>query len=331
MNTMTNFRARLASLLVFGGFTGAAIGCYGVDFDDQLAGVFYCQSDADCLENQACEQFRCVDDTGPALQLTLPEPLTPFGADETTMAVQFNVSGISDFLSDSNENVDGKGKVAIAIDGDIVAVTNIAGAQVQLDQPLEAGAHQLSIQAVFGDETTPYANPSASDFTTFYTEDVNGTKPQVAIVSPAQGHVHVLGEPLHVEAAVRNFRYVENGDDCIWESACDPFEVGAMCTNDCETVPDTPEGHSHAYLIENYPDCLGEMPLGCNGSYALSMRLSDNIQGDEDEVSGDIPANRFETTGPVTLTITLQYNQHDPYPNEEFVIFDQITIDVVDP
>ena len=61
--------------------------------------------------------------------------------------------------------------------------------------------------------------------------------------------------------------------------------------------------------------------------------LSDlySVQGDEDEVSGEIPGDRFTSTGPMTLTVTLQYNAHDPYPNEDFVIFDQVTISVVNP
>ncbi|GEM_PF-2049462 len=317
----------LGALLLAGGMGALSLGCYGIDFDEARADVYYCQIDSECLATQACAEFRCVDNTGPALNLTLPEALTPFAADEQTLVVNFDVKNFS--LSDSASNVDGTGKVAIAIDGERVNVTDIAGAQLELGGSLGPGAHQLSIQAVFGDESTLYTNPSASDFTTFYIQDVNPAKPQVAIVSPGQGHVHVVGEPLVVEAAVRNFVYVENNTECQWEDDCDPYAIGAECSRACE--PEFDQGHSHAYIIDRYPDCLDDTPLGCNGKYALSMRLSEGIEGDEDEVRGVIPGDRFTEAGPLELTVTLQYSAHDPFPNQTFVIFDQITIDVVDP
>jgi hypothetical protein len=34
--------------------------------------------------------------------------------------------------------------------------------------------------------------------------------------------------------------------------------------------------------------------------------------------------------GLVTLTVALNYNYHLPYPNEQYVIYDQITIELVE-
>lgn len=332
---MRRFFSSSALILIGGLGLGLGAGCYGVEFDEEASDAYYCQTDSDCGPTQSCAQFRCVDDTGPALRLTGPEPLTPFEPSTTSIDVVFDASGLN--LVESNDRVEGDGRVAISLDGEELAIADTDVLSLALPSDIAPGAHQLSVQAVYGTGEA-YTNPSSSDFVTFYITD--GIRPQVAVVEPGHGHVHVAGEPLNVAAAVRNFTYVENGTDCFWAEDCDPFAEGAvceqsgeMCTADGEPSED---GHSHAYLDvegdddDDYPGCLLSATTPCNLRYALSMRLSDNIEGDADEVSGVIPGDRFDEPGPVTLSISLQYNNHDTYPNEAFVIYDQVTIEVIE-
>ena len=44
------------------------------------------------------------------------------------------------------------------------------------------------------------------------------------------------------------------------------------------------------------------------------------------EVVGELPAELFEAAGPLNLSVSLQYNDHDPYPAKSFVIYDSIEV-----
>ncbi|MFO7566288.1 MAG: hypothetical protein R6X02_26835 [Enhygromyxa sp.] len=309
--------ARLLALALAG-----LAGCYTVTFEEDRPEVYYCVEDSDCLASQACEQFRCVSDIGPELRLTLPEPRTLVTGSELT--VDFSPT---DFvISDSNQKVEGEGKVHISIDGGVIEQTVVTkGALVDISA-LGGGGHRVEIQAVYGDGT-PYTNPSSYDHTAFFIEDENPDRPQVAILYPPPGYLHLAGEPLQVEVAVRNFALVDAGNDCKVPSDCDPFDAASPeCVPSCE---DPPSGHAHIYLIDNYPACLNNTPIGCNGDYVLSMRPSEtNTSGAV--VIGEVDSRFIDTTGPMQLTVSLQYNDHDPYPAKSFVIYDSIEIHVTE-
>src|SRR5262249_27627470 len=153
------------------------------------------------------------------------------------------------------------------------------------------GAYHLLVQAVYGDEITPYANPGASAYTVFFIEDENPIRPQIAIVEPPPNHVHIVGEPLDVVVAVRNFMLQDAGTDCRIDEACDPWGPdAAACLPECPVVP---AGHPHVYLLEDYPACLDASPT-CNGDYVLSMRTAESEGG---VATSSIPATIFTEPG----------------------------------
>lgn len=310
--------ARLFALALAG-----LAGCYTASFDENQPDVYYCVESSDCLADQACELFRCVSDVGPQLRLTLPEPLTLVTTTELT--VDFEPT---DFvISDANHNTEGEGKVRITIDGGVIEETVVTeGALVDITS-LSPGAHRIEIQAVYGDGT-PYSNPSSYDYTAFFIQSDNPDRPQIALAYPPPGYTHPMGEPLSLVVAVRNFELVDAGTDCKVPTDCDPFDAASPdCIPSC---PAAPSGHAHIYLLDDYPGCLNDTPIGCNGDYVLSMRTAD-VNASGTEVTGVVDGKFFDTVGPVKLSVSLQYNDHDPYPAKSFIIHDTIEVHVVDP
>ncbi|MCA9686588.1 MAG: hypothetical protein KC457_30765 [Myxococcales bacterium] len=320
----------LATGLIAGAFT---MGCYGVDFDAQKSDVYYCTSDEDCGADQACSEFRCVDNRGPALDITLPEELTPYPTGADTININFNVDDLE--LSDSTSHTEGSGMVAILVDGEQVSTsTSPEGAIVTLPEPLVSGGHQVAVQAIYGDGE-PYENPGAFAFTAVFVQDENPNRPQVTMLQPEQGHRHVLGEDMDVEIATRNFTLVSSSALCTWEADCDPFVLGSACVpaDECNAEIPPTEGHVHLYLLDNYPDCLLTPNIldSCNGDYALAMVPgAEGIEGDEERLRGKIPAEEFTAPGTYKLTVSLQYGHHPPFPNPQFVIHNSIEIEVVE-
>ncbi|NVB39201.1 hypothetical protein G6O69_15265 [Pseudenhygromyxa sp. WMMC2535] len=322
--------ARLSLLAACGGLLGA---CYGVEFDERIEDVYYCQSSDECLEDQACKEFRCVDDIGPALQLNLPEVLTTLN---NTDELQVAFTPRDFVLSNSDERIDGQGMVVVAIDGQEVAVITDEPAALITLTDFDPGGHQVSVQAVHGDGT-PYENPSAFAFTTFFLRDTNGLKPQLAVLQPSYGHVHVLGEDLTIEIATRNFGLTASPEaPCHWNAECDPFgDEAATCVATCDdgtNTPPTNEGHVHAYLLPNYPDCLFEGLLGCNGDYVLTAIPPEGPTVTRFETT--IPADKILRDAPepgtYTLTLSLQYSDHLSFPNKEAVIFEQVQVEMIE-
>ncbi len=320
---------RVPTLLALASLSGV-LGCYTVDFDETRPDVYYCSADDECLESQSCAQFRCVDDSGPNLSILLPEPLTPIEAGATTLAVNFVAGNL--VLSDADAKVEGEGKVRLTIDPDRdTAISDLALQEgIQLSFPeLSAGPHRLVAEAVYGDGS-PYTNPSAVTHQVFFVEDPVPTRPQVALVEPRPGHVHVANEPLFVRIAARNFTFVENEQDCHAPDDCDPFAEPGCVSTDAGCTEVTRQGHTHVYLIENYPACLEDVPVGCNGKYIATIRPGEADSATDTEVSVTIPGDRFPDTGSFTLTAALQYNDHDPFPNAAFVIYDQIPLEIIE-
>jgi hypothetical protein len=308
------FPARILALALAG-----LAGCYTTTFAEDRPGVYYCVGKTDCLSGQACKQFRCVSDSGPQLKLTLPEAEHTYASTATELIVDFTPT---DFvISDSNQRVEGEGKVRITIDGgEIEQTIATKGALVDIST-LEPGPHHVEIQAVYGDGT-PYPNPSSHDFTGFFIMSENEARPQIVLLHPAPGHVHVVGEPLEVSLAVRNFAFVEGGLDCKVPSDCDPFDTeDTECVPSCETPPN---GHAHIYLIDRYPECLHDAPINCNGNYVATLRVTGK------DAMTELDGSLFKTPGKLPLTVTLQYNDHEPYPSRTFVIYDTIEVHVVE-
>lgn len=322
--------------ILSGSFVLGLAACYTVEFDEQKDDAYYCQSADECLETQSCEQFRCVDDRGPHIVISGPEeePPTVFPLDQATLNVSLDVK---DLMLDEGNSVDeGKGKVELSIDphietaSPITSLIDTESAQISLGSGLEHGPHRLVAQAVFGDGTA-YPNPSARDHTVFFSSD-GSERPQIAILEPGPGHVHVAGEPLAVRVINIGFDFVDNGMDCNVEDNCDPFALDAMClvTGDgCTEI--SKNGHTHIYMLPNYPDCLitsETVLVGCNENYIATVRPNGGPGGNE--VSTVIEGDRFNEPGTFMLSAGMQYNSHAPYPNKEFIIFDQIPITIVE-
>lgn len=312
----------------------AALGstaCYTVDFDEQRDDVYYCQSSDECAETQACAQFRCVDDQGPQLEIFGPEvePPTVLQLDELALDVSVDVQDF--ILVEDNSVQDGMGKLLLAIDPHqalpISQLVDAPSASLSLGAGLSAGPHRLVVQAVHGDGS-PYTNPGAIDHTVFFTSD-ELARPQVALLEPAPGHIHVAGEPLEVRVINTGFTFVDNSNDCQASQGCDPFDdPDSLCTfagTNCTAL--TLTGHTHIYMLPNYPECLTEMP-GCNDSYIATVKPGDT--GNANDARAVIAGDRFPTAGSFTLTATLQYSGHKPFPTESLVIFDQIPITIIE-
>src|SRR5690606_87987 len=94
-------------------------------------------------------------------------------------------------FSDSNEVVEGQGKIVASIDDEefsTVAVT-ADGVALDISAGLPAGAHRLWVQAVHGD-LTPCTNPGATAFVPFFVEEPNSDRPQIAITNPGPNRTH---------------------------------------------------------------------------------------------------------------------------------------------
>jgi hypothetical protein len=314
---------RLVCACVLGGL--ALAGCYTVDFDENKSDIYYCQADGDCLKTHACVEFRCVENIGPKAMIQVPEALTDYESPLTSLIVDYE---IKDFIiSESNENIEGQGKVLVNVDDIYTVLADTQGVELDLGSGLGPGAHRLWIQAFYGDGQTPYTNPGATALSVFRVEDPDG-RPLVSIVSPDPKRAHVVGEALEVEIAVSGFDIVDSGSTCRAPEGCDPFDPdGPTCDpEDCEM---STEGHAHIYLIPDFPGCLSNLPVGCGGSYVLTLRPGEATVSGE-RIRAVIPSNRFTEPGTYTFTASLQYNNHTAYPNNAFVIYDQIPLEVVE-
>jgi hypothetical protein len=320
--------------ILSGSFVLGLSACYTVEFDESKDDAYYCQSDDECLATQACQQFRCVDNSGPQIVITGPEAQPPsvFPPNHPTLDVTLSVT---DFMLDEGNGVaEGSGKVQLTIDPHkdplITTLIDTQSGQISLGAGLQPGPHRLVAQAVFGDGTA-YTNPGARDHTVFFTAE-NNMRPQIAILEPGPGHIHVAGEPLEVRIINIGFDFVDNAKDCRVVDGCDPFDPLATCEfvegapPECTQISMT--GHAHMYLLDDYPACLSAEPVGCNNSYIATVRPEGGPGGNE--VTTVIPGDAFLEPGEFTLSTAMQYSLHDPYPNKDFIVFDQIPITIVE-
>ncbi len=259
--------------------------CFTADFDGDADGVFSCQVDADCKETQVCSILhRCLNNTGPSLQIKGPEPLREILIDDADL-IQISITG------DSLSLVEGQDYIEVMLDGQPL-VTIIEG---DLDAGLifladlsgsTAGIHRLTAKA-FRADGTEYTNPSALARSLFWLDD---GLPHVGIVKPFAGELLRAGEDLEAEVAAINFDFVNPAFD-------DEPGVGQ-------------HGHVHLYLDkDDFPECLP----GCYQSYAENGALSPEGDKVERLVTGTI-GGVPETGGDVKISVSLNYGTHYPYP-----------------
>lgn len=303
----------------------ASIACADPGPDLPAAGQA-CDVEAQCAAGLSCIRQICADDRGPQITVVLPEALQVF--DETSsVPAAANVvdAGAGDQVEWTVDPGTGSAHTElVALTGDSADVV------LALSAPLEIGPHHLRARLVDSDGT-PYANPSAtSEVVVFVSDPAFPDTPQVAIVWPPAGHVHRIANPLEIELAVRNFDIVDAPDDCPPLPDCEP-EFDPQCEATCGPV--SREGHVKIYAEFNYPACLLDTPIGCNGFYIMALRPLD----DEVELIG---ANQiratlqsmyfFEQPGTIPLTAALSYGYHDPYPSETGVIYETVSIELTD-
>jgi hypothetical protein len=283
-----------------------------------------CYAGSHCAEGLSCVHFVCADDRGPELNVALPEHLVQLDGTSTTLAAIANVFDVAE--GDQVEFIIDPAAAAphrelVAIEGDS------ATTELMLPAPLAVGPHHLRARIVDADGQ-PYANPSASDEVVMFVPDpIIPDTPQLAIVWPPHDYEHRLGNPIEVElvALPGSFTFVEEGPECMPLPNCEP-EFAAECEAECGPVERS--GHAKLYALPEYPNCLLDVPINCNGDYIWSLRTAERINDYTVRVLLD--AVYGVQPGATPLHAALSSGYHQPYPSEANVIHDTITLQVVE-
>jgi hypothetical protein len=285
-----------------------------------------CDAEGQCAEGLSCVHLVCADDRGPEVTVLLPESLQPFGEDSSMTAVAHVGDAIEgdqlEWILDPGSSSPHRELVAVS-DGR-------AESMLSLPAPLTVGSHHLRARLVDADGT-PYPNPSASaEVVVFVPDPVIPDTPQLAIVWPPHGHVHRLGNPLEIEVVVlpNSFEITDydGSDTCQPVPDCVPA-FDPSCQDQCGAV--SREGHVKIFMEPDYPNCLLDQPIGCNGSYIAVMRPGD----DGDTVIGASQIRSlletktfFQEPGTVSLTAALSYHDHNPYPNDTAIVYETLNL-----
>jgi hypothetical protein len=72
------------------------------------------------------------------------------------------------------------------------------------------------------------------------------------------------------------------------------------------------QGHTHVFLLDDYPECLP----GCNYSYMASLKPSASSSEDDRIVDGPAAMLLPTEAGKRTLSAGLQHNNHFPYGSD---------------
>lgn len=297
-------------------------GCFTAEFEPDLSGVYYCQSQSDCESNERCELFRCVNNDGPKLEIRGPEDdgdAVSFGDSSlnlTLRAVDFE-------LEEGSQRNEGKGYLRVSIDGESVGprivdgdLENDPGVTVSVDiAGVAPGAHRVGVQAYYSNDES-YDNPGASAERLVFIDDGEA---HIAILEPAPGSQHRVGETLELKVLAINFTWKDGEGD----ADCTEADVQA---GDCAERTD--EGHTHVYVLDDYPDCLDptDSEAGCNFGYANSLKPETD---GADVVTGPLDFD-FEEPGMVTISAGLQYNEHDPWPDPVAIRYDQVVVEIIE-
>ncbi|MFO7563989.1 MAG: hypothetical protein R6X02_15190 [Enhygromyxa sp.] len=286
-----------------------------------------CDDQGRCAEGLDCMRRVCVDDRGPAVRILLPESLQAFDGELSSILVNVSVVDLGE--GDQVEvivdpAVANPHRELVAIDGESASVT------LTLPTALAPGSHHLRAQLVDADGQ-PYPNPSASAEVVLFVRDPEvPDTPRVAVVWPPSGYQHRIGTPLEVEVVVMpgSFGLVGEADSCAPVVDCEP-ELGPECEDSCGPV--SRSGHAKLFTLPDYPACLFDLPISCNGQYIMSLRPGAGAELlDDHRVRGVLPGEQLTVPGTRPLQAALSFADHDPYPSRANVIYDQITIELIE-
>jgi hypothetical protein len=307
----------------------SAFGCTSDEGPQLPAAGEACDLEGQCAANLDCIHLVCADDRGPNIMLNLPEHMTIVDNVDTSLTAIAFVESAND--GDQIEFIVDPGaanphRELYPIDADS------GGGLLTLPAPLAVGPHHLRARVVDGDGQ-PHANPSASTEHVLFVLDPDiPDTPQIAVVWPPSGYEHRIGSPLEIEIIVRpnSFTFVAEGDDCGPIPGCEP-EFAPECEDQCGPV--SRFGHVKLFTLPDYPGCLLDEPISCNGSYIDALRPD----GDDVEVTNgyqlraSVPGERLGSEpGSVPLSVALSYDYHDPYPSAANVIYETITLKLVE-
>jgi hypothetical protein len=276
-----------------------ASGCYGGSFNGGAGDVFACETDEECPRDQLCVLRVCVIDEGPHLEITGPEP--PFGqfaTDTTSFDLTVVDTASSGFVLGPPEM--GDGYLRIFVDGEELERLEDGdlsqGVDVD-DIPISStngGVHRVRVMAVdtLGE---PIGRPAATADRMFFVDDPND-EPQIAVLDPFPQWPDAPLVPQDYHDVGVGFSLVIAGIGFDWDDP-DGTEI-------------TEEGHTHVYVIDDYPDCLP----GCNDDYVGSLKPGASTKGSGPLVDGEATTMLPTTPGRLKVTAGLQWNTHTPYP-----------------
>ena len=310
--------ASLAVALLAAAPFGALVGCYDAEFDELASGLYACTADADCNTGFRCIDTICIDDQGPALEITGPELLQILPAGSTAFPLVIRGSGLT-LAEPTGSSTDGTGYLEVTVDG--IARLTIENSQaivagsledgIELPMvPLESnsGAHRVEVTA-FRSDGTEYENPSSIARRLFFVNDAD-ENPKIGITAPWPGEKLRLSETLQVDVAAINVTWTDAGSG-----------------------KTEGRGHTHVYVNnDNYPGCLPACNLNYSGAYGPSLNGTNDSRVLSDVLELSSSSVR---TGEGTVAAGLQWDDHVPYPAtsndpDEFDMFrDQLVNDAL--
>lgn len=279
-----------------------------------------------CAAGLDCVRLLCADDTGPRVDLSLPSHMSVFGYELTVVSVYMTVT---------SDNDDDQVEIVVDPGGDpqtqLFPIEELyKTVDMFLQTPLGPGPHRVRVRVVDAGGQ-PYTNPSATAEHLLFVRDPDiPNTPQVALVWPPSGYQHRIGNPLEVEVAVLpgSFTFAD-GDTCEPLPDCEPA-FAPECEATCGPV--TRYGHAKLYSLSDYPGCLLNTPIDCNGEYIGALRaIGSGELIDGHQMRGMISAELLgDEPGSIPLTVALSYSAHDPYPNDANVIHETIELQLVE-
>ncbi len=229
------------SVLLFGH------GCLQDEVDAADPGVFSCESEVDCGDEEFCVLGRCETDAPPRLEIRDPEQFEIIATQEgvgSTMPLSLVIGGNGLALVEQGAETGSgaEGYVEVWLDGVSVGELTQGGLSGNVILTIPAfeatpGAH-LIVARAFRSDGTPYDNPAAEAVSLVWVDD---GQPQVGIVRPVPGTVvDVAATSIDVEVATLNFSIVPAA----------------------ATRPED-HGHAHIHYDDVFPTCVDDPLCDC--------------------------------------------------------------------
>lgn len=291
----------------------ASGGCLVDAVEEAPGGVFACDVDEQCPEDQTCLVGRCESVAPPRLEVRFPEAfdvvatVTP-GAAAAMMLLTVSIGGSDMALVEprtSDDAVAGEGYVELWVDG--VAVKEIssgdlaAGVSEEVVVGTTPGAHRIAAVARRADGAR-YDNEGALATRIVWIDDGSA---QVAVVRPwPDQRIPLEATEVEVEVAALNFALVP---------AAASF--------------DGPHGHAHIHYDDPFPACPADPSCDC--CYIAIASPSSSDIGPEGFVRSFtqtmiVPA---AAAGDGMVTAVLRQSHHTPYVTEDGAyVHDSITV-----